>query len=88
MQFIRYCRTLDMTLEKARILLQFRDRPYEDCGNVNVLLYEHIRAVEVRLEELAQLKQHLTVLRQKCASTAPTASCVILQALADRSCHV
>ena len=88
LQFIRHCRTLDMTLEEVRILLQFRDRPYEDCGNVNELLDDHIRAVEVRMEELTQLKQHLTILRQKCSNTAPTASCGILRALGDRSCHV
>lgn len=88
LQFIRHCRTLDMTLEEVRILLQIRDRPYEDCGNVNELLDEHIRAVEVRMAELAQLKQHLTVLRQKCTNPTASASCGILRALGDRSCHV
>ena len=87
LKFIRHCRTLDMTLDEVRTLLRYRDMPDEDCGDVNILLDEHIRAVEIRMEELTQLKQHLTVLRQKCASTAPTSSCGILQALADRSCH-
>lgn len=88
LQFIRHCRTLDMALDEVRTLLQFRDTPYDDCGDVNVLLDEHIRAVEIRVEELMQLKQHLTVLRQKCSSPAPTASCGILRALGDSSCHV
>ncbi|TEA79265.1 Cd(II)/Pb(II)-responsive transcriptional regulator [Allopusillimonas ginsengisoli] len=88
LQFIRHCRTLDMALDEVRTLLQYRDTPTEDCGDVNDLLDEHIHAVEVRMEELMQLKGHLVVLRQKCANTTPTNSCGILRALSDRSCHV
>ena len=87
LRFIRHCRTLDMALDEVRTLLRYRDTPTEDCGDVNALLDEHIHAVEVRVDELMQLKGHLVVLRQKCASTAPTSSCGILRALSDRSCH-
>lgn len=87
LRFIRHCRTLDMALDEVRTLLQYRDSPDEDCGDVNALLDEHILTVETRMEELMQLKQHLLALRQKCASTAPTVSCGILLALADSSCH-
>lgn len=87
LRFIRHCRTLDMTLDEVRTLLQFRDAPHEDCGDVNALLDEHIQAVETRMEEMMQLKQHLVTLRQKCDRPAPTASCGILQALGDQSCH-
>ena len=87
LQFIMHCRTLDMTLDEVRVLLQYWDEPDKDCGNVDALLDEHIQAVEVRIEELMQLKQHLTVLRQKCVSSALAESCGILNALADSSCH-
>lgn len=87
LRFIRHCRTLDMALDEVRTLLQYRDTPAEDCGNVNDLLDEHIDAVEIRVKELLQLKQHLIDLRLKCARTAPTASCGILRALSDQSCH-
>ena len=87
LQFIIHCRTLDMTLDEVRVLLQYWDEPDKDCGNVDALLDEHIQAVEVRIEELTQLKQHLTVLRQKCVSSALAESCGILNALADNSCH-
>src|SRR3546814_11928485 len=76
-----------MALDEVRTLLRYRDTPTEDCGDVNALLDEHIHAVEVRVDELMQLKGHMVVLRQKCASTAPTSSCGILRALSDRSCH-
>ncbi|MFT0546264.1 Cd(II)/Pb(II)-responsive transcriptional regulator [Allopusillimonas ginsengisoli] len=88
LRFIRHCRTLDMALDDVRTLLIYRDTPDEDCGDVNTLLDEHIHAVEVRVKELMQLKRHLTVLRQKCSSAAPTESCGILRALSDCSCHV
>ena len=87
LQFILHCRTLDMTLDEVRVLLKYWDEPDKDCGNVNSLLDEHIRAVEKRMEELTQLKQHLTILRQKCVIEAPAMLCGILNALADNSCH-
>ena len=87
LQFILHCRTLDMTLDEVRTLLQYRDKPDENCGEVNVLLDEHIAAVETRMEELVQLKQHLLALRQKCAADVAAESCGILHALANNSCH-
>ena len=87
LRFIRHCRTLDMALDEVRTLLRYRDTPDEDCGDVNAMLDEHIHAVETRMDELMQLKQHLMVLRQKCESAASTASCGILRALGDSSCH-
>ena len=87
LQFILHCRTLDMTLDEVRTLLQYRDKPDENCGVVTVLLDEHIDAVETRMEELIQLKQHLLALQKKCASEARAESCGILHALADNSCH-
>jgi len=76
-----------MALDEVRVLLQYWNEPDKDCGDVDALLDEHIEAVEVRIKELMQLKQHLTFLRQKCASSAPAVSCGILNALADNSCH-
>lgn len=87
LQFILHCRTLDMTLNEVRTLLQYWDEPDRDCGDVDTLLDEHIHAVEIRMQELTQLKQHLTVLRQKCVSRASAVSCGILNTLADNSCH-
>ncbi len=87
LQFILHCRSLDMTLDEVRILLAYWDEPNKECGNVNDLLDEHIRTVETRMNELAQLKQHLILLRQKCMSEAKAKSCGILNTLADSSCH-
>ena len=32
LQFIRHCRSLDMTLSEVRALLGLRDNPTQDCG--------------------------------------------------------
>ena len=85
LQFILHCRTLDMTLDEVRVLLEYWDEPDKDCGNVDNLLDEHIRTVEIRMNELEQLKKHLTALRQKCMSEASAKSCGILNTLADNA---
>lgn len=87
LRFIRHCRSLDMTLNEVRALLRFRDHPQADCGEVNALLDRHIQQVEIRMEELTQLNQHLSALREKCAGQRPTKACGILQGLSDCSCH-
>lgn len=89
LQFIRHCRSLDMSLEEIRILLGFRDNPSrdQDCGKVNALLDAHLQQVETRVEALLQLEQHLMALREMCAGARPVESCGILQGLADCSCH-
>lgn len=84
LQFIRNCRSLDMTLGEVRALLKLRDTSVQGCGDVNTLLDEHIHAVEDRVEALLRLKQHLVSLREKCSGTWPTDSCPILQGLSVR----
>lgn len=85
LQFILHCRTLDMTLDEVRTLLQYWDEPNQECGQVNSLLDAHIYTVETRMDELKQLKKHLTALRQKCMSEASAKSCGILNTLADNA---
>lgn len=88
LQFIRHCRSLDMTLGEIRLLLGLRDSPTRDCSEVNAILDAHIRQVETRVEALLQLKQHLHTLRKKCSGVRPINACGILQGLTDCSCHL
>ena len=81
LQFIRHCRSLDMTLEEIRTLLSFRDAPDENCSQVNLLLDEHIKHVSNRIEELKSLAQHLHRLRNLCRRTQAAKDCAILQSL-------
>ncbi|TBU89528.1 Cd(II)/Pb(II)-responsive transcriptional regulator [Stutzerimonas kirkiae] len=79
--FIRHCRSLDMTQQEIRHLLALRDHPEADCGEANRLIDEHIRHVELRIEELRALQRHLLELRGHCRSVGSTGECGILREL-------
>lgn len=87
LQFIRHCRSLDMRLGEIQTLLDFRDNPNQDCGEVNALLDVHIQQVKARVEALLKLEKHLTELREKCSGARHVEACGILQGLTDCSCH-
>lgn len=79
--FIRHCRSLDMTLEEIRTLLQFMDAPEKNCEQVNALLDEHIGHVATRIGELKILQRNLKVLREQCTSDPMASECGILHRL-------
>ena len=85
LQFIRYCRGLDMSLDEVRVLLKFKDAPHEDCGDVNVLLDQHIEHVTRRVRELRALEKELKELRQRCGDARAADQCGILSGLSDAS---
>jgi Cd(II)/Pb(II)-responsive transcriptional regulator len=79
--FIRRCRSLDMTLDEIRVLLQLRDKPADNCVEVSSVLDEHIQHVADRINDLRTLQQQLHELHQLCAS-ADQQGCGILKELA------
>lgn len=83
LQFIRHCRSLDMTLGEVRTLLNVRDAPEESCTAVNALLDKHIGEVAQRVRELQALERQLKALRGKCHSTQAAKDCEILKELSD-----
>lgn len=83
--FIRHCRSLDMTLEEIRVLLEFKDHPSKSCADVNVLLDEHIGHVAARIKELRVLEKHLKELRLRCGEARSGAECGILNGLSAAS---
>lgn len=85
LRFIRHCRTLDMTLDEIRSLLEFRDRPDENCSQVNTLLERHIDHVARRIEELQALERQLRELHGRCRETQAVRDCRILQSLGNRN---
>ena len=83
LQFIRHCRSLDMTLDEIRRLLRFRDTPGENCSEVNALLDEHIGHVATRIKELSLLGEKLRRLRSLCRKEQAIKDCGILQSLGN-----
>lgn len=85
LQFIRYCRGLDMSLDEIRVLLRFKDSPLENCGDVNTVLDEHIGHVSRRIKELRALEKELKELRAQCGEAREAQECGILEGLARAS---
>ncbi len=79
--FIRRCRSLDMTLEEIRSLLQVQEKPADGCRSVNELLEEHIDHVVERIQELQNLEAELRSLLCLCDNNRKTADCGILKGL-------
>ncbi len=86
LQFIRHCRSLDMSLEEIRSLLRFRQAPEESCAEVNQLLDRHVSQVAQRITELQALQQQLQELRSQCSQAQAAKDCGILQKLATPEC--
>lgn len=89
LQFILHCRSLDMSLDEIRNLLQFRDAPEANCTAVNTLLDKHIEHVALRIKELTALETQLNALRQLCQVNRSIKDCHILKKLtqADNLSH-
>ena len=85
LQFIRYCRGLDMSLEEIRVLLRLKDSPHENCADVNAVLDEHIGHVSRRIRELRALEKELRELRAQCQEARQAQECGILERLARAS---
>ncbi len=83
LQFIRYCRSLDMSLDEVRILLKVKNDPGADCGDVNSLLDEHIGHVCRRIKELRFLEKQLKELRQRCGEHQSANQCGILIGMSE-----
>lgn len=82
LQFIRHCRSLDMSLQEIRSLLRFRQAPEESCAEVNQLLDRHVAQVALRITELQALQQQLQQLRSQCSQAQAAKDCGILHKLA------
>lgn len=85
LQFIRHCRSLDMSLDEVRTLLRFKDDPTAHCGDVNQLLDEHVGHVSRRIKELRALEKQLKDLRLRCGDARAADQCGILVGLSEAS---
>jgi len=83
LQFVRHCRGLGMSLDEIRVLMQSKDDPGADCGDVNALLDEHIGHVSQRIKELRLLEKQLKELRRRCAAARTADQCGILSGLSE-----
>lgn len=90
LQFIRHCRSLQMSLADVRVLLEFKARPTAGCEGVNALLDHHIDRIRAQMDALRALEAQLTRLRHQCSTPHSVQECAIIQSLSeaadDREC--
>lgn len=84
--FIRRCRTLDMTHDEIRAILQARDDKDKDCGCIDEIIAGHLVHVQSRIKELLALEQQLMALKDYCHADRKVDECGILREL-DASCE-
>jgi Cd(II)/Pb(II)-responsive transcriptional regulator len=85
LQFVRHCRSLDMSLDEIRALLAFQDAPGDNCADVNALLDAHIGHVAQRIRELRALEKQLKGLRAQCQGALDAEHCGILEGLSTQA---
>lgn len=83
LRFIRNCRSLDMTHDEIRALLEAVDGVASACGVIGELLLDHIEHVDVRLNELTRLKEQLQAIYARCGGESDGEVCGILRGLTD-----
>jgi len=81
--FIKHCRNLDISLSEIKELIQLKINPYMQCKNVNQIFDNHIEQVDLKTQELNQLKTELQDLRQNCTDKQIIENCGILQKLSQ-----
>ena len=60
LEFIRHCRTLDISLDEIRSLLEsIEDGSPEGADRAHVMIHGHLEAVEARMAELRRLRAAL-----------------------------
>ncbi|MGB7421487.1 MAG: Cd(II)/Pb(II)-responsive transcriptional regulator [Comamonas sp.] len=81
LQFVRHCRSLDMSLDEIRVLLGVKDGGAGSCAHVDALIDAHIGHVSARIKELRALEKQLRDLRQHCCNPSSADQCGILTEL-------
>ena len=85
LNFVRHCRSLDLSLPEIRQLIDLRSSPDSRCAEVNQMIDRHIVQVDKRIQELDVLMRQLVELRSHCASDRTVEQCGILNDLSDES---
>ncbi len=81
LRFIRNCRSLDLSHDEIRALLDLSEQQIDNCEEATQVLAEHIKHVQDRIQELRHLEKKLLSLNVQCQGVAKDESCGILQTL-------
>ena len=85
--FIRHCRSLDMSLDDIKLLINVDARRSEDAARVHALISEHIHKIDLQIDSLKKLRQHLGLLALCChGNHANGEPCGLIEGLTSQAC--
>ena len=85
--FIKHCRSLDMSLDDIRLLIDVDARRNEDADRVHVMIHDHMKKIDEQINALKELRQHLGLLSLCChGNHANGEPCGIIEGLNNEAC--
>lgn len=82
--FIRHARTLGLSIEAIRELVQLSGHPDRPCADADRIARDHLQAVRQRIARLRRLEAELERIAAGCAADT-VRHCYVIQALSDHS---
>lgn len=83
LSFIRHARMLGFSIASVRALLELDDRGDRPCADADRIMREQLVATEEKIRRLIRLRGELRRVTDSCDGAS--ASCRVIEALADRS---
>lgn len=83
LRFVRRSKALGFTLEEIRELLALSDHGDDDMGELKAAAVAKLADIQIRLVELARIRDGLQTLIDACPGHGALAQCPILNALAS-----
>jgi DNA-binding transcriptional MerR regulator len=81
LEFVKHCRSLDISLNDTKRLLELKNKPEESCSSVNALIDQQLALVNKRMKELKELKAELQQMASACSSNNTIEACGIIKSL-------
>ncbi|WP_394172852.1 Cd(II)/Pb(II)-responsive transcriptional regulator [Thalassotalea litorea] len=81
LEFVKHCRSLDITLADIKILLDLKNKPEESCSSINGLIANQLDLVNQRIKELNVLKSELQIMKKACSTDDTVERCGIMRTL-------
>jgi Cd(II)/Pb(II)-responsive transcriptional regulator len=78
LNFVRHCRSLDMSLAEVKRLIDLAGNASVSCDEVDELVRNHLERVRAKRAALEALEAQLSSLSAQCASGQRVADCGIL----------
>lgn len=81
LKFVVHCRSLDISVAEIKRLLALKANPDLACNEINLLIDGHLDQIHRQIDNLRQLEQQLTLLRQHCHENLSVKECGIMKGL-------